>query len=291
MAVIASAWDKLKQFYSMKNDSGEMSYSRIDWVVPSLETLGTFYSPAVYNANRGVKSTGGTSFTGAPIEKTDFADYWGNSSMGFRAWKIQIGSVFSGSYCGLDTTRRSFFPRGNGGRMDWYRSDGSKPLSVGWLFNLADQLWHQQYSGTTETVYKNTAAVGSSPTTVINNTYSIRLFTGYLEGTGYLYLGEALTTAQIQSMIDATVYTIPGYEFVPTDYPYLECWYDGTDVTSMTLDGSDGVIVWDDKSGQNHHLTPYDTGQEPLYVASAINGKSAVYFDGTKRLQASVLPT
>lgn len=69
---------------------------------------------------------------------------------------------------------------------------------------------------------------------------------------------------------------------LPTDGPAsiagLQYWFD-----AQVLDLGDGasIALWDDLSGNNLDLEQPTSGQQPIYVASAINSLPAVRFDGT----------
>ena len=59
----------------------------------------------------------------------------------------------------------------------------------------------------------------------------------------------------------------------------LAIWYDASDSASITLDGSNTVSQWSDKSGNGRHATAL-VNQRPTYLASGINGLPALRGDG-----------
>lgn len=75
--------------------------------------------------------------------------------------------------------------------------------------------------------------------------------------------------------------------FSPTSISNLAMWLDGADAASVTLDGSNTVSQWNDKSGNGRHVTQAAVNSRPSYVTSAINGLNALNFDGTDDFLAS----
>lgn len=73
--------------------------------------------------------------------------------------------------------------------------------------------------------------------------------------------------------------------FVPTDISGLALWLDASDAASLTLDGSNNVSQWSDKSGNARNVTQSNFFRRPSYTAaSQINGVNVVKFDGTDDL-------
>ena len=74
----------------------------------------------------------------------------------------------------------------------------------------------------------------------------------------------------------------------PLDIAGCALWLDGADATSMfdaTSGGSQvaaggAVARWQDKSGNGKHCTQATSGNRPVLTSSALNGRSAVTFDG-----------
>lgn len=78
--------------------------------------------------------------------------------------------------------------------------------------------------------------------------------------------------------------------FTPTSISNLAMWLDGADAASITLDGSNNVSQWSDKSGNGKHATQATTTKRPSYQTAVQNGLNAVRFDGTDDcLQAASL--
>lgn len=59
----------------------------------------------------------------------------------------------------------------------------------------------------------------------------------------------------------------------------LELWLDANDSSTITLNGST-VSQWDDKSGNNYHVSQGTASNQPTYVTSVLNSKNIVRFDG-----------
>ncbi|MDH3339799.1 MAG: hypothetical protein OEL84_00785 [Nitrosopumilus sp.] len=72
--------------------------------------------------------------------------------------------------------------------------------------------------------------------------------------------------------------------FSPLDVPNLIGWWDASDAATITKDGSDRVSQWDDKSGQDNHLTNAVSATQPLWVSAAQNGLDVIRFNGTDEL-------
>lgn len=74
----------------------------------------------------------------------------------------------------------------------------------------------------------------------------------------------------------------------PDSLSGLVQWHDANDASTLTLDGSNRVTEWRDKSTSALHLEPAAVG--PLFVSNVANGKPAVRFNSaaTERLQKAV---
>lgn len=75
--------------------------------------------------------------------------------------------------------------------------------------------------------------------------------------------------------------------FNPTHISQIYSWYDASDATTMSLTGNQ-VTAWTDK---NNHSTPFTqatAGAQPTLQANAINGKSALSFDGNDVMTAMI---
>lgn len=70
--------------------------------------------------------------------------------------------------------------------------------------------------------------------------------------------------------------TIQNPFFLPTQISGCQLWFDAADRNSFVLSGNT-IIRWNDKSGNNRVATP---GGSPILQANAINGQSAIYYDG-----------
>jgi hypothetical protein len=67
--------------------------------------------------------------------------------------------------------------------------------------------------------------------------------------------------------------------FSPLSIPNLGLWLDAADSSTITLDGSNNVEEWRDKSGNLRHATQASALLRPNYQAATINGLNAVTFD------------
>jgi len=72
--------------------------------------------------------------------------------------------------------------------------------------------------------------------------------------------------------------------WLPSQLSDLVLWLDADDTDTITLDGSDNVEQWDDKSGLNKHATQTTSESRPTYAISGMNGKGAISFDGNNFL-------
>lgn len=71
-----------------------------------------------------------------------------------------------------------------------------------------------------------------------------------------------------------------GIAFAPTDIAGLALWLDADDPATITKDASNRVSLWADKSDNAAHAVQPNASYQPLYVASAINGRGGVDFMG-----------
>lgn len=72
----------------------------------------------------------------------------------------------------------------------------------------------------------------------------------------------------------------------PNQIPGLQLWLaadkiQSSDLTQVRVSGASAFVKsWRDQSGNNNHAVQANDSQQPLYLASAVNGKSALRFDG-----------
>ena len=69
--------------------------------------------------------------------------------------------------------------------------------------------------------------------------------------------------------------------FKPIDISGLVGWWDASDASTITLNGSN-VSAWADKSGHNMTISQGSSTYQPEYITSAHNGKNAVRVTSTK---------
>ncbi|KKK52776.1 hypothetical protein LCGC14_3101520 [marine sediment metagenome] len=80
-----------------------------------------------------------------------------------------------------------------------------------------------------------------------------------------------------------------GAGFLPTDLLALILWLDSTDTATITLNGPN-VSQWDDKSPKGFDFAEGTAGNQPLFIASGINGLGTVSFDGgTEKMTSTAL--
>ena len=116
-------------------------------------------------------------------------------------------------------------------------------------------------------------------------------FSGILSGTGALTKSGSgtLTVAAENTYSGATTISNGTVRFEPCGYGApvsgMLYWLDAADRSTLTVDGANRVSQWSDKSGNSQHFTQSTAARQPLLVASALGGRSALRFDGvTNRL-------
>jgi hypothetical protein len=67
--------------------------------------------------------------------------------------------------------------------------------------------------------------------------------------------------------------------FAPTNISGCQLWLDAADDTTISI--GTGVSQWNDKSGNERHLTQSTGANQPAYSLAAVNGLNAISFDGT----------
>ena len=83
---------------------------------------------------------------------------------------------------------------------------------------------------------------------------------------------------------------VPPSTFTPTDISDLYAWYDATDVSTITKDGSDRISKWENVEGTTaRDLVMATSGNQPLYVASGSSdsGNATVNFSGDRWMEAA----
>jgi len=65
---------------------------------------------------------------------------------------------------------------------------------------------------------------------------------------------------------------LDGNQFSPASIPDLALWVDASDASTLTLDGSNNVSEWRDKSGNARHLVQATTLLRPSYGTQTQNG-------------------
>lgn len=78
--------------------------------------------------------------------------------------------------------------------------------------------------------------------------------------------------------------------FDPLTVPDLGQWFAARDASTLLdaggapADDGEAIATWQDKSGNARHATQGTAGSRPLRVASGINGRGSVAFNGTRAL-------
>lgn len=67
--------------------------------------------------------------------------------------------------------------------------------------------------------------------------------------------------------------------WTPAQIPSLLAWHDASDLTTITESGG-LVSQWDDKSGNNYHISQATGSLQPTLVTNQFGGKAAIQFDG-----------
>lgn len=67
----------------------------------------------------------------------------------------------------------------------------------------------------------------------------------------------------------------------PTYADQIDLWLDSSDRSSMDIDGSGGVSLWRDKSGNGNDFTQVTSSNRPKVGTRRLNGVQVVEFDGS----------
>lgn len=86
-------------------------------------------------------------------------------------------------------------------------------------------------------------------------------------------------------------FILDGRAFSLTSIPGLALWLDAADASTVTLDGSNNVSQWNDKSGNARHLTQGTALNRPSYVTGVLNGLPVVRPDGINDVLQSAAQT
>jgi len=113
------------------------------------------------------------------------------------------------------------------------------------------------------------------------------------QGTASVVVRFTATGSQLVSLVvtggatASTTWSGTVAQWVPTLYSGLAQWLDGSDSSSITLDGSNNVSQWNDKSGNARHVLQANATQRPSYITAGINGLNCLNFDGSDDFLAS----
>lgn len=81
-------------------------------------------------------------------------------------------------------------------------------------------------------------------------------------------------------MMTARLMASASNRFYPRKISSLVAWYDASDITTITKDGSDLVSAWNDKSGNAYHLSAAG-GARPTWVNTQLNNRPTLDFNGS----------
>lgn len=100
-----------------------------------------------------------------------------------------------------------------------------------------------------------------------------------------LYLGATEVT---KAYLGASVaYETGGGAWTPAELgASLALWLDADDASTITLNGSN-VSQWDDKSGNDRHVSQAVASEQPEYGTRTLNSKNVLDFDGTEFLTSA----
>jgi hypothetical protein len=74
------------------------------------------------------------------------------------------------------------------------------------------------------------------------------------------------------------------YSSLPSTISFLQLWFDATDTTTITKDGSNKVSAWKDKSSNAYSVVQPTSGNQPLYQTNLLNGKAGILLSNTSWL-------
>ena len=74
--------------------------------------------------------------------------------------------------------------------------------------------------------------------------------------------------------------------FSPLDLTSIHSWYDASDLSTITKDGSDRVSQWNDKAGSNN-LVQATGGNQPLWLSANKNSLDVIDFVGSRWMDTS----
>jgi autotransporter-associated beta strand protein len=103
------------------------------------------------------------------------------------------------------------------------------------------------------------------------------------DGPGTLTFNATNTYAGATTISNGTVRLEPS--LIGSPVPGMLYWLDAADLATLTLDASNRVSQWSDKSGNSLHFLQALAARRPLLVANALGSKPVLRFDGvTNRL-------
>lgn len=86
----------------------------------------------------------------------------------------------------------------------------------------------------------------------------------------------------VSSVSVANPFRSNGSAFTPASIANLTFWIDASDAASITVDGSNNVSQWNDKSGNGFHAGQSNSAKRPSYTGSnQIKGRNVPNFDGS----------
>ena len=82
-----------------------------------------------------------------------------------------------------------------------------------------------------------------------------------------------------ETLIESDIDISSAFELLPNEISNLAAWYDASDSGTITLDGSNNVSQWDDKSINGYHITQSTSSDRPAVISGSFNGLDAILFD------------
>ncbi len=128
--------------------------------------------------------------------------------------------------------------------------------------------------------------VNSSDASVTTSPASFSLSTGNPPSRVVTLTGNAtgpspVTITVVPQGLTSKTVAVTRPPFTPSALSGLALWFDASDASSITLDGSNNVSQWADKSGNGRNLSQSNITRRPSYTSSnTVNGIIVPRFDG-----------
>lgn len=175
---------------------------------------------------------------------------------------------------GFIGVNRSFSPAAGGGAP----VNLTPPVASGTGYNgrtltTTNGTWANSPTGFTYQWQSNESNISGAT----SSTYVVTAFT---EGTS---LTCVVTASNVAGLSNATSNAI--HNFVPTDAGNLGAWFDAYDASTVSLVSGNQVTQWNDKSGNNRHVSPPLATNRPSYQTTGLNSRPTMQVDGDDYLE------